>query len=341
MTPIIIDGATGEGGGQILRSSLSLSLLTGRGMVMTNIRANRKKPGLKRQHLTCIRAAQAISQATVKGNELGSSTLHFYPKSVNGGKHHFDTGSAGSTTLVCQTVLLPLLLSAKEPSQLTFSGGTHNPMAPSLSFLEACFLPVLAHMGAQCSVSTERIGFMPAGGGQWKMEIAPSTLSPLQLTTPQKINKQRVVTLQSGIHRSVAERGHSEYKTLSTAIDEYQFEFMDSPCPGIAMAHYIDFEHYSLMVERLGRHRLPIEKIARDIAKNAKQLAAANHIACEYLEDQLLLPLAVCGGELKISHNSSHTKTNIDLINQWLPNQITQTIVDGLLVQVRSLGTTP
>ena len=152
---IHIDGSLGEGGGQILRSSLGLSVVTGQSFQIQNIRAGRKKPGLLRQHLTAVQAAAEISQAEVKGNVLGSLSLTFHPHDLRSGSYRFSIGTAGSTTLVLQTVL-PALLSADQPSTLTLQGGTHNPFAPPFHFLEKTFLPVLEKMGlcGQCPIGT-------------------------------------------------------------------------------------------------------------------------------------------------------------------------------------------
>ncbi|MCA9068770.1 MAG: RNA 3'-phosphate cyclase, partial [Planctomycetaceae bacterium] len=178
---IEIDGSTGEGGGQMLRTSLALSMATGKPFRIHRLRANRKKPGLKRQHLTAVRAAAEISGATVQGDELNSQEVHFEPGPVQPGHYRFDIGSAGSTTLVLQTVL-PVLMLGTEPSHLTLEGGTHNGMSPPLDFLESAFLPLLAKMGPQVSLKLVRRGYYPAGGGHFEATIQPvEKLKPLTL----------------------------------------------------------------------------------------------------------------------------------------------------------------
>ena len=178
---IDIDGSQGEGGGQILRTSLALSLATGRPFRIDGIRAGREKPGLLRQHLTAVHAAASVSGATVAGAELGSTTLSFEPGPVAGGEYHLAVGTAGSATLVLQTVL-PALLRAVEPSELVLEGGTHNPFAPPFDFVAKTFVPVLRRMGADVTMSLERYGFYPAGGGRFSARVAPSALRPLSLT---------------------------------------------------------------------------------------------------------------------------------------------------------------
>lgn len=168
-----LDGAIG--GGQVLRSALSLSMLSGRPFRIINIRARRSRPGLLRQHLTAVQAAAQICSAEVQGAELGSQRLSFHPGAICGGDYRFAIGSAGSCTLVLQT-LLPALLQANAPSSLQISGGTHNPLAPPADFIQQAWLPLLRRMGARVEMQLLRHGFVPAGGGEIAMQIAPAQL---------------------------------------------------------------------------------------------------------------------------------------------------------------------
>jgi RNA 3'-terminal phosphate cyclase (ATP) len=180
---LTIDGSRGEGGGQVLRSSLALSLASGTPFRIERIRAGRARPGLMRQHLTALEAAAAVGQATVEGAAIGSREVVFRPGRVRAGEYRFAVGTAGSTTLVLQTVLLPLLL-ADAPSRLTLEGGTHNPYAPPFDFLAAAFLPLLRRMGARVEARLERAGFYPAGGGRLTVEIgAPGALTQSEHVT--------------------------------------------------------------------------------------------------------------------------------------------------------------
>ena len=155
-----------------MRTALALSMVTGRSFRIENIRAGRKKPGLMRQHLTSVNAAAEVCRAEVKGNELGSTELEFFPGTVRPGNYHFSVGTAGSTTLVLQTVLPPLMI-AQAPSTLTLEGGTHNPFAPPYDFLERVFAPVIERMGPKIDLNIEGYGFYPAGGGKIKIQINP------------------------------------------------------------------------------------------------------------------------------------------------------------------------
>ncbi|HUK89269.1 MAG TPA: RNA 3'-terminal phosphate cyclase, partial [Blastocatellia bacterium] len=179
---IVIDGSFGEGGGQILRSSLALALVTGQAFRITNIRAGRKNPGLLRQHLTAVSAATEVGEADVTGASIGSKELSFSPTRIKPGKYSFAVGTAGSTTLVLQTVL-PALAIAGEASTITLEGGTHNPFAPPFDFLVKAFLPLLNRMGSDVSCSLLRYGFYPAGGGKMEVCIGPANqLRPIDLT---------------------------------------------------------------------------------------------------------------------------------------------------------------
>src|SRR5688572_15942956 len=188
---LTIDGSFGEGGGQILRSALALSMVTGRPFRIENIRANRDNPGLARQHLTAVQSAAALCGASVEGAELRSTALSFTPGPVKPGDYTFSVGSAGSTTLVLQTVL-PALLAGREPSTLTLEGGTHNPFAPPLDFLEKSFLPVVSRMGPKIDIALEQPGFAPRGGGRFIVTVEPAgKLSRVDLPSRGAVRRRR------------------------------------------------------------------------------------------------------------------------------------------------------
>ena len=203
---LTIDGSQGEGGGQVLRSSLAMSLVTGRPFVIENIRAGRKKPGLMRQHLTAVNAATEVSHAEVKGATIGSARLEFQPGKVTPGNYTFSVGTAGSATLVLQAVL-PALMLADGESNLTLEGGTHNPFAPPWDFLTKTYLPVLNRMGPTVEARLIRPGFYPAGGGQFTVRIRPARqLGRLELLERGEIRTRRVRALVANLSRRIAER---------------------------------------------------------------------------------------------------------------------------------------
>jgi RNA 3'-terminal phosphate cyclase (ATP) len=179
---IELDGALGEGGGQILRTSLTLSLLTGKPFHLKNIRAGRSKPGLQPQHLASVRAAGQIGQAQVLGDQIGSRELHFEPGPIVAGKYHFGIGTAGATSLVLQTIYLPLALKGDRPSEIVITGGTHVKASPSFHFLDATWKAYLERMGLPLALQMRQPGFYPRGGGVIQAHVEPvAHIAPLRL----------------------------------------------------------------------------------------------------------------------------------------------------------------
>ena len=204
---IEIDGSFGEGGGQILRSSLALSLLTRKPFRLRRIRANRKpKPGLQPQHLMCVRAAAQIGAATTKGDAVGSSDLTFEPGQIQPGQYRFAIGTAGSTSLVLQTIFLPLAM-ADRPSEITIEGGTHNKAAPCFHFLETTWRAYLQKMGFRFELEMKRPGFYPRGGGQIIANIQPTiAVRPLHLKGPCKYESAEITSTIADLPDHVANR---------------------------------------------------------------------------------------------------------------------------------------
>ncbi|HEV3024722.1 MAG TPA: RNA 3'-terminal phosphate cyclase, partial [Pirellulales bacterium] len=213
---LTIDGSQGEGGGQILRTSLALAMITGMPVRIDRIRAGRPKPGLLRQHLTAVRAAAEICGANVGGDRLGSRELDFTPGQVRPGNYVFDIGSAGSTTLVLQTVL-PALALAADRSSVALTGGTHNPHAPPVDFLATTFVPLLNRMGPRVSVALQRPGFYPAGGGRIAVTIEPvGKLNPIELVERGEVRRRLCRAFVAGLPAHIAQR---ELATVRRLLD--------------------------------------------------------------------------------------------------------------------------
>jgi RNA 3'-terminal phosphate cyclase (ATP) len=230
---ILIDGSSGEGGGQILRTALSLSLATGIPCRIENIRAGRKNPGLLRQHLTAVRAAADIGIAEFEGATLASSALTFTPRAIRAGEYRFAVGTAGSGTLVFQTIL-PALLRAPGPTRVSIEGGTHNDAAPPFDFLDRTFLPLICRMGARVSLKLERYGFYPAGGGRFIAEIEPcQDLKPLHLGIRGEIRSKRVTAIVANLSTHIAEREIKKVASMMSLTSMVQIvETKNSPGPG-------------------------------------------------------------------------------------------------------------
>ena len=334
---IVIDGARGEGGGQVLRTALSLSACTGQPFRIKNIRAGRKKPGLMRQHLTCVRATAAVCGGTVRGAELGSTELSFTPGEPRGGEHRFDVGTAGATPLVFQTVL-PILLSADEPSRVTLCGGTHAMAAPTLDFLTESFLPPLAMMGADVSVTLDRPGFFPAGGGLWSAEVAPlEAPTPLALTERGALLSVTAQAMRANLPGDICER---ELRACADALDLGEDALSHTshggPGPGNAVLVRVACERHTAVFSDIGRRGVSAEAVGRRAAGLARGYLASPAVADEHLADQLLLPLALFGGgRFTASVLSSHFTTNVETIRLFLDVGVrTEETGDGFLVEV-------
>lgn len=330
---IQLDGSRGEGGGQILRSALALSVITGKPFEMVKIRAGRSKPGLRNQHLTCVLAAQAISAAEVVGAELDSQELIFEPKTLVGGTYHFEQPGAGSTMLVLQTVLIPLLL-ADSPSRLTLTGGTHNPLAPPFDFIERSFVPCLQKMGAKISLTLDQAGFFPAGGGKCRVEIQPSGgLQALHLEPETGPLRHSGKVLIANLPEHIAQR---ELKALAgSPWERAEIVSVKSRGPGNLILLESQGEQLCTIHEGFGEKKLPAEQVVQKLLARAMHHFKSKLPVEEYLADQLLLPMAVAGGgSFYTSELSEHTRTNIETIQQFIDIQV-QTEAYGKGWQVR------
>ncbi len=318
---VTIDGSMGEGGGQILRSALALSLVTGRPCRLDLIRAGRKDPGLLRQHLTAVSAAAEIGAAEVEGNTLGSSGLVFRPGGVRAGSFRFSVGTAGSTTLVLQSVL-PALMIASSPSEIVLEGGTHNPFAPPFDFLDRVLLPVLNRMGPRIEAWLERPGFYPAGGGRIRVVVRPALrLAPVDLLRRGRILARRAVALVSHLPRHVGER---ELAMVGALLGWSQkcLRFADirnATGPGNVITLEIESEGITELFTGFGRRGKPAERVATGVAEETRRYLDAGVPVGPYLADQLLVPFALAGGgSFRTGRPTLHTLTNIEIVRMFL-----------------------
>ena len=321
---IEIDGSHGEGGGQILRTSLSLSAITGLPFRMTSIRVRRSKPGLRRQHLTAVRAVAQICNAEVEGDRVNSTELSFSPRKVNAGRYTFDVETAGSTTLVFQTVYPALLCSTGEPSHLTFIGGTHNHGGPPWHFLDRVFLPVLRRMGAVVSIEIERYGFAPAGGGRWSAVITPSKLQPIEMRSRGSQINGEASAIISNLPQSIADRELAIVRRkLSWSPEKLSSSVVESDGPGNIVMVYGSFsaDAAAELTTGFGQRGIPAETVARSAVECWQAFDAADVPVGEHLADQLLLPMALAGGgAFTTLAPTLHTLTNVQTIRKFLVN---------------------
>jgi RNA 3'-terminal phosphate cyclase (ATP) len=333
---ITIDGSRGEGGGQILRTSLALSMITGTPFRIANIRAGRNKPGLLRQHLTGVRAATRISGAEVTGDVLRSQELTFRPGPVQAGEYAFAVGTAGSAGLVLQTVL-PALLGAGAASTLELSGGTHNPASPPAGFLQRTFLPLLAQMGAPVEIELQRHGFYPAGGGRYAVRVPESSLRPIELLDRGDVHRIHVVAAVSNLPKRIA---HRELKAVSDALglDRRAGEVREVPSdgPGNVVWAEVETDTLTAVFTAYGRKGVSAENVAGELADEVRSWLDRGLPVGEHLADQLLIPMALAGGGVfRTGPPSGHLRTNIETVQRFLDVPIALTEEEqGVRVEV-------
>jgi len=326
---IHLDGSQGEGGGQILRTALALSIVTGRSFRLTHIRAARPKPGLMRQHLACVQAAARIGSARVDGAGLGVTELTFEPGELVPGRHEFRIGSAGSTLLVLQTILPPLML-ADRPSEIVLEGGTHNPFAPPFPFIAAAFLPLLRRLGFRVTARLEHAGFYSSGGGRCHFEIEPVEYGAvLALEAPESLLESRAnlsaLVCLSGLSPTVAER---EFEIVREGFgilpDQCELDAcIGSVGPGNTVHVRVGQDDFSEVFTGFGAPHVRSEEVARGVVDAVEAFRATGAPVGEQLADQLLLPLALGqGGQFVTVAPSAHTCTNAEVIREFLDTEI-------------------
>ncbi len=330
-----IDGSIGEGGGQILRTSLSLAAITGTEIQIEKIRAKRDKPGLKRQHLTCVNAVAEICGAKVSDVTVGSRELEFAPNAIKAGDYRFDVGTAGSVTLVAQTII-PVLLKADGVSTVTITGGTHVPYAPTWEFFELCYLPELRRMGAEVEAKLETPGFYPAAGGVIKLKIKPFDESRrnrfYELNSLGDFKGGKVVGVVSALPRSIAEAEAgivaSKFRELKL---KQEIREVESFGPGNYCYVQLDYERASVVISSIGTFNKSRKAVANDVVQQVNEFLKSQKACEKHLADQLLVPAAVllecrrwyCDAmefddwKVDVQKETEHFKTNQLVIDEF------------------------
>ena len=325
MGMIIIDGSQGEGGGHVLRTALCLSMVTGSSFQIVNIRARRARPGLRRQHLTAVQAAQAVSSASVEGARLGASEITFLPRKMLPGNYAFDIGTAGSTTLIAQTLIPPLVL-ASAPSRIRLGGGTHNPMSPPFEALNRSYLPVLSRMGASVQATLLQPGFYPAGGGRIELRTAPvKRLTPIDLSSRGALVSQEAHAVTSHLPRSIADRELGVIRDALGWPDSvlHAHDEKRAKGPGNVVIVVLVFEQITEVFTAFGQRGVRAEVVAGKVAKAARNHLSSNAAVGPHLADQLLVPISLAGGgRFTTVRPSTHTMTNKRIIEMYLPVKI-------------------
>lgn len=298
-----------------------MSLITGQPFTITNVRGKRSKPGLMRQHITAVEAACVIGAAETTGLSVGSSELTFRPGKVIPGDYHFAVGTAGSTGLVLQTVLMPLIL-ADGTSRLVLEGGTHNMLAPPFDFIDRCFLPIINRMGPTVTANLTRHGFYPRGGGRIEVNIAPSPLHRIDGVDRGALVNRAVTALVAALPGEIAVREIKEAQKRLPDWPEEAFVIRQLPeaqGPGNILLVEAAFEHVTEISSGFGKLGTSAESLAKDAARRMSGFIASNAFAGPYLADQLLLPFALAGGgSFTTVKPSQHSKTAADIIDVFM-----------------------
>lgn len=342
MHSLNLDGSTGEGGGQILRTGLALAMVTGRPLQITRIRAGRPKPGLMRQHLACVQAAVAVCGGEAEGAELGSQTLQFTPGAMRAGDYRFQIATAGSCLLVLQTVL-PALMLADGPSKVELSGGTHNPMAPPFDFLERAFAPLVRRLGVGLDLQLQRRGFFPAGGGELVAHITPSaqSLAPVDVLERGPLMNGWAEALVPGLARNIATR---ELEALGQRMG-WTFEAgqLRQPAtrqnegPGNALIATLEYAHITEVFCQLGERSLSAEQVAKRLVDEVRDYQRSSGALGPHLADQWMLPLALAvwrsgqAASYTCTEVTQHTATNAQTIALGLPVKVQITPAEGAM----------
>lgn len=311
----------------MLRTALSLSMITGRPFRLTGVRAGRDNPGLRRQHRTAVRAAAQVTRAQVDGDDLGSREVTFRPRrGPLSGEYRFDTGGAGSATLVLET-LIPALLRANGAWRITVDGGTHNPAAPPFEFLDRAWLPLLRRAGADTSARLQRAGFHPGGGGRIVAEGEPADAPrPLRLLDRGPVAAVRARSHLVGLPRHVAERELATAQAMLGIRDEDReaVEHGDRHGgPANVLILEVESEAVTEVFTEHGRRGLPAEEVAARASRRARRYLQSGAAAWTHLADQLLVPLTLLrGGRFRTCEPSSHSRTVLRVLRSFLDAEL-------------------
>jgi RNA 3'-terminal phosphate cyclase (ATP) len=326
METIFIDGSKGEGGGQILRTGLTLACITGKHLRIENIRAARRNPGLAKQHLSCVHAACQICDGQCQGAALGSQVLDFQPGPISSGDYSFDIGSAGSASLVIQTVLPALFLAGKS-STVTVTGGTHNPWAPPFDFLRETFLPAIATAGFQAECRLIKHGFFPAGGGKVAFEVQPwrqDASRMINLCEPVPKEASKNTQIQARIYTArLPERVAQRQKKLllQSKLNIHHVEHIEvTDSNGSGNCLMLRFGNgRTTIFTAFGQRGKPSEKVVSEVSNLARNFLAGGAAVDRYLADQLLIYMALSrAGCYTTNELSTHLTTNIETIKKFL-----------------------
>ena len=316
---IELDGSHGEGGGQVLRTALSLSVLTGRGFRITNIRAGRDDPGLRPQHLAGIRLISEISSAEVAGDQVGSDSLEFHPGQMRGGRYRFDVGTAGSLTLLMQTVLPALVVSPIE-TELELIGGTDVRWSPPIDHYAQVLFPILRLMGARLEMNVERRGFYPQGGGAVHLKVSGGKMGRFGPQQRGELRRVLGTAFVQNLPAKVGERLIQGARTGLPGVDlDITLKVSSGASTGAGVALAAEYENTVLGWNSLGERGVAAERVGRVAAAGLLEEMEGGGILDVHTADQLLPFMANEGSYFTVREISGHLRTQIWLIPQFVP----------------------
>jgi RNA 3'-terminal phosphate cyclase (ATP) len=334
---LVIDGSHGEGGGQVLRTTLALSAITGQPVRLERIRAGRRKPGLMPQHLTSVRAVAKVCDAELEGARLDSQELTFVPRSAPiAGQYTFDVaqfakgGSAGAVTLILQTILLPLAL-ADGTSQVMLRGGTHVAWSPPFDYVKRVYLPALMRMGIKAKANIERWGWYPIGGGEVRATIegqgAGRSPAGLDLRERGALLRVRGLSASSNLPRHIGTRQESAaLQALRSNRVNARIDVLEAPSKGQGTVVFLwaEFDNAMAGFTSLGERGKPAERVAEEAADQLVQFLHSGAALDRHLADQMILPMALAAGPSRLTTEvvTQHLLTNAWVVNQFFPGRI-------------------
>ncbi len=318
---IEIDGSSG--GGQMLRNSLALSAVTGEAFRMENVRSRRPNPGLKRQHLKAVKAAARMAEAEVEGAEEGSKRLEFRPSGLRSDGFTVNIGTAGSVTLLLDT-LLPVITQFPEPFRVTVKGGTDVKWSPTVAYLREVKLPLLSRFGMDASLELGKTGFYPRGGGEVELETRAFSMEPVELRARGELQRFEIFSKASREleERSVADRQADEAARMlknsrvSTELEK-NVEYVETDSPGSSLTLKAVYENSVAGFDSLGERGKRSEEVSREVVQAFKRFHSGNAAVDEHMADQLVVFLAVVGGEVSIPRLTDHVQTSVEVVKKF------------------------
>lgn len=337
-----LDGSTG--GGQLLRTALSLSAVTGEAFELEDVRSNRPNPGLKPQHVAAVEAVAALCEATVEGATVDSTALTFEPDELHGGTVEVDIGTAGSVTLLFDAVL-PLAVRLPSPIEVIATGGTDVAWSPPAAYLQRVKVPLLARHGLDAEVAVTSTGFYPAGGGEATVTVRPSTLTAFDLVDRGPLEHVATVSTaaealaEAEVADRQADRATELLEARDVAVGERIVRYPETACPGSSLVLVASYARSRAGVSALGERGKPSETVAEEAVERFDAFDDGPGAVDEYLADQLLVPLALAGGRVVSPRVTAHVASNAAVIEAFgLDVAVEEREEGGALLRARTDG---